>query len=306
MVEENFGQIGQMPEQKPKPERPEWIIKPLRTLRGDIEEVVREGKTSAVKIAVAETQRATGAEETVSNFTAPRRELPWKNILIGAAGAILIAAGSASLYFIYLKIDTPQLINITAKRQTIINTEAEKVLDISNLDRPKIIAAINTEKIALPKNLSTVTSISFVQKTGATTTEAMPASDFLEQLQIQAGAPFIRALEPDFVFGFHNIGQLEPFLILKTNAYDFAYDGMLKWENYLATDLGSIFLSTTTSSNSFEDKIIYNKDARVLRGADGTIRLLYSFNDKNTIIITANETTFKNLVDRLRSAKLIR
>ncbi|MEK7088181.1 MAG: hypothetical protein AAB952_00350, partial [Patescibacteria group bacterium] len=76
--------IGLMPEEKLKPERPEWLIKPLRTLRGDIEEVVKEGRTSAVKIAVAETQRATGVPDTVSNFTAPRREVPWKNILIGA------------------------------------------------------------------------------------------------------------------------------------------------------------------------------------------------------------------------------
>lgn len=302
MVEQT---IGQIPGEKPKPERPEWLIKPLRTLRGDIEEVVKEGKTSAVKIAVAETQRATGAEETISNFTAPRRKLPVKNILIGAAATILIVGGGAGLYFIYLKTSAPQPINITAKRQTIINTETEKALDISNLDRPKIIAVLNAEKIALPKNLSTVTSVSFVQKTGATTTKMVATGNFLEQLQVQAGTPFIRALEPNFVFGFHNIGQPEPFLILKTNAYDFAYDGMLRWENYLATDLGPIFLSTTTN-NYFEDKIIYNKDTRVLRGTDGAIRLLYSFNDKNTIIITTNETTFKNLVDRLRSAKLIR
>jgi len=305
-----------MSEQKPEEkQRPEWLIKPLRTLRGDIEEVVKEGKTSAVKIAAAETRRATGAEETVSNFTAPRsprwdfgevgRKWPIKNILIGAAGAILIAGGGAGLYFIYQKTNAPKPTTITVKRQTIINIEAEKVLDINNFDRPKIIAAINAEKISLPKNLSMVTNINFIKKTGATTTEAVVAGDFLKQLQIQAGTPFIRALEPDFVFGFHNIGQPEPFLILKTNAYDFAYNGMLRWENYIAADLGPIFLATTTVS-FFEDKIIYNKDTRVLRGNDGVIHLLYSFNDKNTIIVATNETTFKNLIVRLRAAKLIR
>ncbi|TSC67322.1 MAG: hypothetical protein CEO19_282 [Parcubacteria group bacterium Gr01-1014_73] len=300
------------PEEKPQSERPEWLIKPLRTLRGDIEEVVKEGRTSAVKIAVAETQRATGAVETVSNFTAPRREWPWKNILIGAAGAILIAAAGVGLYFIYKKVSAPEPTVISVKRQTIINTETEKTLDISNFARPKIIAMLNAEKIFLPKNLSTVVGLNFVRKTGSfgsessTTTEAVASGDFLEQLQVQANTPFVRALAPDFVFGFHILGQPEPFLILKASAYDFAYAGMLRWENYFAADLGSIFLSTTTPSNLFEDKIIYNKDARVLRGADGAIRLLYSFNDKNTIIITTNEITFKNLVDRLRAAKLIR
>jgi len=300
--------VGQMNEQileeKPKPERPEWLIKPLRTLRGDIEEVVKEGKTSAVKIAVAENKRATGAEETISNFTAPRRELPWKNILIGAAATILIVGGGAGLYFIYQKVSEPEPTAIT-KQQKIINTEAEKVLDISNLDRPKLITAINAQKNSLPKNLSTITGINLVQKMGATTTGAVSAGDFLEQLQIQADTSFIRALEPDFVFGFHILGQTEPFIILKTNAYDFAYAGLLLWENYLANDLEPIFLSAPIIGE-FEDKIIYNKDTRVLRNTDGVIRLLYSFNDKNTIIITTNETTFKNLVDRLRSAKLTR
>ncbi|HEY4495933.1 MAG TPA: hypothetical protein VJC04_01055 [Candidatus Paceibacterota bacterium] len=297
--------IGQISEEKPKPERPEWIIKPLRTLRGDIEEVVKEGKTSAVKIAVAETQRATGELDTVSNFTAPRRELPWKNILIGAAGAILIAAGGIGLYFIYQKMSVPETAVIQINHQTIINTETEKTLDISNFDRSNIIATLNNEKISVPKNLSTIVGINFVKKANATSTEEVISSDFLEQLQVRANGPFIRVLEPDFVFGFHILGQPEPFLILKAGAYDFAYAGMLRWENYLPADLGPIFLSTTTA-NSFEDKIIYNKDARILRGADGAIRLLYSFNDKNTIIITTNEITFKNLVDRLRAAKLIR
>lgn len=297
--------IGQTSEEQTERQRPEWLIKPLRTLRGDIEEVVKEGRISAVKIAVAETKRATGAPDTVSNFTAPRRELPWKNILIGATGAILIAAGGAGLYFIFKKVSAPEPTVITVKRQTIINTESEKTLDIGNFDRTKIIALLKTEKISLPKNLSTVVGFNFIQKTGATSTEAVITGDFLTQLQVQANTPFVRALAPDFVFGFHILGQPEPFLILKTGAYDFAYAGMLRWENYLAADLGPIFLVTTTIS-LFEDKIIYNKDTRVLRGADGAIRLLYSFNDKNTIIITTNETTFKNLVDRLRAAKLIR
>jgi len=299
MVEQTAGQI---PEEK---QRPEWIIKPLRTLRGDIEEVVKEGKTSAVKIAVAENKRATGNEETISNFTAPRRELPIKNILIGVAGLILIAGGGVGLYFIYQKASAPEPVALNTPKQTLINTEAEKVLDISNLDRPKLITAINAEKNSLPKNLSTITGINLVRKTNATTTEAVPAGDFLEQLQIQTDTSFVRALEPNFVFGFHILGQTEPFLILKTNSYDSAYAGLLRWENYLATDLGPIFLSTTTVG-FFEDKIIYNKDTRILSDADGKIILLYSFNDKNTIIITTNETTFKNLVDRLRAAKLIR
>lgn len=306
----------QVPEQKPKPERPEWIIKPLQTLRGDIESVVKEGKTSAVNIAVAENKRATGAEETISNFTAPRHELPIKNILIGIAATILIIGGGIGLYFIYQKASTPEPVALNAQKQTLINTEVEKVLDISNLDRPKLVAIINTEKNSLPKNLSTITGVNIIRKTSplsseasATTTEPVPAGDFLEQLQIQADTSFIRALEPNFVFGFHILGQTEPFLILKTNSYDSAYAGLLRWENYLATDLGPIFLSTPPAGGVvgfFEDKIIYNKDTRILSDADGKIILLYSFNDKNTIIITTNETTFKNLVDRLRAAKLIR
>ena len=297
----------QTPSEKLKPERPEWIIKPLRTLRGDIEEVVKEGKTSAVKIAVAETQRATGTPETISNFTAPRRELPWKNILIGAAATILIVGGGAGLYFIYLKVSAPGTTTIPIKHGAIINTESTLILNITNLNRLNTIAAINTGKKALSQQLSAITDINFVKQSGvsATTTKTLTAQEILEQLEIQANTPFIRALASDFIFGFHIIGQPEPFIILKTSAYDFAYDGMLRWENYLATDLGPIFLSTTTA-DSFEDKIIYNKDTRILRDIGGTIRLLYSFNDKNTIIIATNEITFKNLVDRLRAAKSIR
>ncbi len=55
--------------------------------------------------------------------------------------------------------------------------------------------------------------------------------------------------------------------------------------------------------HAFEDAIIVNKDVRLLRDNDGKIALVYGFYDKQTIVITTDENTFKEVVTRLSSRR---
>jgi hypothetical protein len=55
--------------------------------------------------------------------------------------------------------------------------------------------------------------------------------------------------------------------------------------------------------HSFQDAVIVNKDVRVLRDDSGKIALVYGFYDKQTILITTDENTFKEVVTRLSSRR---
>ena len=136
-------------------------------------------------------------------------------------------------------------------------------------------------------------------------------------MQSHAPDTLVRSLETDFVFGLHALNQNQPFLIFKTNYYQNAYAGMLSWETTLQDDLGPLFItpepvveaSSTDQalrlSENFEDIVVKNRDTRALRNRNGKIIFLYSFPDKNTIILTTNADTLEKIATRLIAGKLV-
>jgi hypothetical protein len=91
------------------------------------------------------------------------------------------------------------------------------------------------------------------------------------------------------------------FILISVKDYAESYAGMLIWEKDMPKDLGEIFkvsssLSSTTSL--FTDEAIKNKDLRVLKDQNKNTVLLYSFVDKNTLLITTNEDVFSALLGK--------
>jgi hypothetical protein len=59
-------------------------------------------------------------------------------------------------------------------------------------------------------------------------------------------------------------------------------------------------------AETFSDTILHNKDARVVKDENGKIIFLYSFINSETIVITTNETTLREITTRLVNASLVR
>jgi hypothetical protein len=57
---------------------------------------------------------------------------------------------------------------------------------------------------------------------------------------------------------------------------------------------------------SFRDGVIENKDVRAFTEPDGTILVLYSFVDNNTIVITTDENALVEIINRLEKQTFIR
>jgi hypothetical protein len=81
---------------------------------------------------------------------------------------------------------------------------------------------------------------------------------------------------------------------------------MLEWEKNMPKDLGTIFeISPEDLVNpEFKDESIRNKDLRVLVGENRKTVLLYSFLDKNTILITKNEDAFNAILGKYQTSRL--
>jgi len=97
--------------------------------------------------------------------------------------------------------------------------------------------------------------------------------------------------------------------------YENAFAGMLSWEQNIYEDLYPILQETDVSGDSlssspvktsFEDKIIENKDTRILYNSRGEIVLIYSFVDRETLIVATEKNTLLEVFERLTSKRVSR
>jgi hypothetical protein len=105
----------------------------------------------------------------------------------------------------------------------------------------------------------------------------------------------------------------DPFIIMKVTSFDAAFAGMLEWERTMSSDLTPFFGNTVVITFDpsartdtqvrdafFKDVIASNKNARVLLDEDGHERIIYTFVDQNTILITKTKETLDVLLPRMR------
>jgi hypothetical protein len=98
---------------------------------------------------------------------------------------------------------------------------------------------------------------------------------------------------------------------------------MLKWENSMPEELADLLnyrnsiiqkdvLSTSSISQffnlkgTFEDRTVMNRDVREFRNDSGQLLLLYSFIDKDTLIITTSEATLKSVIEKIEKLTFMR
>jgi hypothetical protein len=57
---------------------------------------------------------------------------------------------------------------------------------------------------------------------------------------------------------------------------------------------------------SWKDGVLQNKDVRAFTKPDGTVLILYSFVDNNTIVITTDDKALSEIINRLEKQTFIR
>jgi hypothetical protein len=154
---------------------------------------------------------------------------------------------------------------------------------------------------------------------------AIPAALFVPSIAPQVPEELMRTLAPEFLLGIHMFDGPQAFLILRTDSYERAFAAMLEWEETMESGLAPLFTrnprpripeeaagtatatstATTTTEvaptplTGFADKIVENRDARAVVNNVGDLLLLWTFLDRNTIVITTNEYTLREIITRL-------
>lgn len=281
-------------------------LRPIRTYESDVAEFVQVGNMSVSKIALAEQDRKIKRDQI------ERSDIPTDNsrkiIAISISVLLFLAAGSIVAYLFLDRPEASTSIRVgTTQVKTIILADVQKELDTSIIEPTRFKEVLIGERKVSSLPLGKILTPFATKKEGQSTV-LVPVDQFMDMVGLRVGAQLSRSLDPEFMFGIHSYDGNQPFLILKTRSYGSAFTGMLEWENRLADDVRDLFFDWpvgTPVPTLWNDMVFENKDLRVLR--DSTkIRLLYSLIDKNTIVITTNEQTFKEILSRFYSASLVR
>lgn len=287
--------------------RPEGLV---HTFKDDIQDLIKEQKLSMTKIRAIESDhggRDVPAIERTSSGNG------FGAMFAGIGILFCIAIGAA--YYYNTTLTTSKPIPGTLA-YGLFFTEGYEPIDITN----KVPRAVRESFAVIRKRSvfslgSVIELVPMVRIRDTASGEFIPqrisAKELVRALGAQVPALFTETLGPLYMAGVHVGDENIPFLVLTTTAYDYAFSGMIAWEKAIEEDLAP-FMSpdatytppaTTQSGNIFIDTVVRNYDIRVLRDETGTIRLLYGFSDRSTIIITTRVETFLTIAERLQVEK---
>lgn len=289
---ENLGETGQ---------KPEVQIKNLRTYQGDVEEAIAKNHFTTSTILIAEQKRKTQNE---TSNPEQARNSGARNKFFILTGTLFLILGIATVGVVfYLKSRNAAVVIQNTK--ALMGFSEEKLLSVSGLNREKFINDILSEKQSA--NLQ-VNSVLYINTTN-TKDEPENLEDILSILAPNMPPSLSRSFDKEYMIGIYSFNTNEPFIILTTSDFANSYSGMLKWEKDMVSDLGKIFSipqDTASSTMEFKDEATKNKDLRVLRRSDKVSVLVYSFIDKNTLVITTNDSILGAIVGKYNISKQIR
>ncbi len=286
-------------ELKPENKEEKKSIKSLRTYQGDIEEALSKNKSSAATIMIAEQKK----RETSPVVIERPKNLAVRNKTFVITGMSLLVLGLIIVGSVYY-VKSREKIVTELQTKALVAFSVESQIPLTNMVRDQLASRFDSEKQTFK---SPPNSILYLNLVGENLTPS-PILDVLGLIAPRMPDELSRAFSEKYMMGIYSFDTNEPFIIFTTDEFPSTYAGMLKWEKDMAYDLGKFFQISLNSADltKFTDETVRNKDLRILKDNNQKTILLYSFIDKNTLLITANENIFNALIGKYLISKQVR
>jgi len=288
------------------------IVMPLRTLKNDLQEIVRTKKISLVRAAALE-QEKRGRADAPAESTRPKSHRT-SGILFAAA--LLVALGGASIFGVYIITQQRSGVPPPDPDTSILFAESTIPLPLGNtspFDLKQLLAqAREGGSATLGAITRIVPTISEMSAENAPLERSVTLEEFLEALGTRTSPDLIRALSNEFFFGIHTVDENAPLFVIPVISYEHAFAGMLEWEQTMNADLSPAFMplpeqilgsTGLPEKRRFEDVIMRNYDVRALKNDNGGIELYYSFPTRSLLVIGESPYSFGEILDRLRAER---
>lgn len=298
--------------------KPEFIIPSVHTLRDDMKSVVQDQSMSIVRASALEERKKQARRDAaaISEKVGGAQKRGGSGIVI-AIFVFLALGGALAAGFWWYRTVQQAPINAGLDSSGMIFAEQAVTFPLAN-SSPSVLkrslASLRTGGAGSPgaitRVIATVTTDTSIGGTG--TTHQATASEFFTAIDAQLPTELASAVGSDIFVGVHMIEGNQSLIILPVISYEHAFAGMLAWEGNMNDNLSPFFESTPASitandgsvvRNTFKDIVIKNYDVRMLSDAAGNPKLLYSFPNRDLLIITSNPYTLIEALARLQAAR---
>lgn len=284
----------------------------LHTYRGDVQDLVKRKKLSLMRMASSEMDRKDTSKYELgkSGKSHHSNNAPFALLAFVMIGIFALVGA----YYMYVLRDQART-QLPTQYSSLIFTESIETVDTTGKSPRSLKQDLARIRDSGYYSFGSVVGLLLVKQQKNVEnldmeTTPLTSGEFLNALDVTLPERFINVFHKKFMLGFYSTQENIPFLILQTNLYDYAFEGMLTWEGAIEQDLAPLFSPggkytepVFSGDSSFVDTVMNNLDVRVLRDNEKTVRILYSFVNKNTLLITTDVQAFVELSGRLRVAQ---
>lgn len=276
-----------------------------RTMQSDIQEEVKNKKLSLAQIALAEQAKRRSADQ--SNFFA--KERTWQRIVLLASIFLVLLGGGTITYIAFFSEDAQNVPLPPEQNKTyLITPNSERRIVTTNLSNEVVQQTFDEILHTSEAGQGTIQSLAFVKQENPEKREHT-IEEVFEILNITPPDRLLRSLSGEYMVGLYSGENNASFFALSVSSFENAFSGMLAWEKEtlrtLPDRLSTRQVSPEGRETRWADAFVRNIDARLLVDSTEDIFLIYSFLDKETLIITPDRDTFLELVDRYNTPEKV-
>jgi hypothetical protein len=270
----------------------------IETYAYDLAKVVVGNENGLVKMIIDEEEKQKEEKEKKS----PERQ---KNQLFLYAGIFLIVASFIAVSLVFFFRQKIFQVEVPLQYVPIIFTDKTEFKEIAGLKKEEIIQTVLNEVNTAEFKDGGIEGVFLTADKKVVGLRA-----FLTLIEANLNQTKLEFVSDGFLIGAVNKESKIPFILIKTRYIADIFDAMRAWENKMFLDLhkfSGIDINKETKyllESNFEDGIIQNKNARILKDKDGKIVMIYVFADENSVIITNSELAVKEIMLRLVSSKI--
>jgi hypothetical protein len=290
------------------------IVTPLRTLKDDLQSIVREQKISLVRAVSLEEDKKRGQEHLAPEQEENRTRRSKRTFGILFAACIFLILGAGALFGVFY-VAQQQAATPVPPQSSILFAEQTVTFSLDNQTAQNLkneLAQARTKQLGSLGSIARV--VPTIQSTSTNgTAQEVPATlaQFFSALGMNPPAELMTAIGPQFFFGFHVVDTNAPLFVIPVTSYDHAFAGMLAWEPTMDQDLSPVFTSVSPTiqvnglpeQRTFEDEVLRNYDVRELTDDQGNVVLYYSFPTPNILVIAQSPYSFTEILSRLQAER---
>lgn len=286
----------------------------IETYADDMAKVVGSNEGGIIKKIIEEEEKHEAENKRVS----PENRLNKIFLFIGIF-FVLLSFGAVSLVYLFKK----EILTVEVKPQytPLIFIDKTQFKEISGLKKEEIAQTILNEVNTAEFKLGGIEGIYITENK-----KILGLRGFLSKIEANLDQEKIEFVGDNFLIGVTNDGNIPKeeevnslgasfgaknlFILLKMRSIADVFEPMRLWESKMFLDLHNLFganLNIETKyllEKDFEDGIIQNKNARILRNKDGKIVMMYVFAEEDSLVITNSENTVAEIMLRLASSKV--